>query len=43
MLCAVVGLVFAFVLIFTVIKASPGNARMQEIADAIQEGAKAYL
>ena len=43
MLCAVVGLVFAFVLIFYVIKASPGNDRMQEIAGAIQEGAKAYL
>jgi len=43
MLCAVVGLVFAFILILTVIKASPGNARMQEIAGAIQEGAKAYL
>jgi K(+)-stimulated pyrophosphate-energized sodium pump len=43
MLCAAVGLVFAFVLIFSVIKASPGNDRMQEIAGAIQEGAKAYL
>ena len=43
MLCAVVGLVFAFILILKVIKASPGNARMQEIAGAIQEGAKAYL
>ena len=43
MLCAVVGLVFAFILIFSVIKASPGNERMQEIAGAIQEGAKAYL
>ena len=43
MLCAAVGLVFAFFLIFSVIKASPGNDRMQEIAGAIQEGAKAYL
>ncbi|MGH8093023.1 MAG: sodium/proton-translocating pyrophosphatase, partial [Chthoniobacterales bacterium] len=43
MVCAVIGLVFAFILIFAVIKASPGNQRMQEIAGAIQEGAKAYL
>jgi K(+)-stimulated pyrophosphate-energized sodium pump len=43
MLCAAAGLVFAFFLIFPVIKSSPGNARMQEIAGAIQEGAKAYL
>ena len=43
MVCAVAGLVFAFFLIFAVIKSSPGNARMQEIAGAIQEGAKAYL
>ncbi len=43
MLCAVAGLAFAFFLILSVIKSSPGNARMQEIAGAIQEGAKAYL
>src|SRR5450432_1074606 len=43
MLCAAAGLVFAFILIFSVIRASPGNARMQEIAGAVQEGAKAYL
>src|SRR6266850_8240274 len=43
MLCAGAGLVFAFFLIFAVINASPGNARMQEIAGAVQEGAKAYL
>ncbi len=43
MCCAVVGLVFAFFLIGAVLRASPGNARMQEIAGAIQEGAKAYL
>ncbi len=43
MVCAATGLVFAFFLIFAVIRASPGNERMQEIAGAIQEGAKAYL
>ena len=43
MLCAVVGLVFAFLLIGKILKASPGNERMREISAAIQEGAKAYL
>ncbi|MBA3961882.1 MAG: sodium-translocating pyrophosphatase [Chthoniobacterales bacterium] len=43
LLCALAGLAFAYYLILSVIKASPGNARMQEIAGAIQEGAKAYL
>src|SRR5258705_13781007 len=43
MLCAVIGLVFAFFLIITVIRRSPGNEKMQQIAAAVQEGAKAYL
>src|SRR5436190_17717907 len=43
MLCAVVGLVFAFFLIKKVISSPAGNDRMREISAAVQEGAKAYL
>src|SRR5436189_2770532 len=43
MLCAVIGLVFAFFLIITVIRRSAGNEKMREISAAVQEGAKAYL
>jgi K(+)-stimulated pyrophosphate-energized sodium pump len=43
MVCAVIGLVFAFFLIAKILRASPGNERMRQIAAAIQEGAKAYL
>src|SRR5258707_33256 len=43
MLCAVIGLVFAFILIALVIRSSAGNERMRQIAAAVQEGAKAYL
>src|SRR5437764_12824302 len=43
MVCAVIGLAFAFVLIGVVIRHSPGNERMREISAAVQEGAKAYL
>ena len=43
MVCAVIGLVFALVLIGIVMRASAGNDRMREIAAAVQEGAKAYL
>src|SRR5207247_5691163 len=41
--CAVVGLVFAFLLIVKIIRCSPGNERMRQISGAVQEGAKAYL
>src|SRR5438094_3282689 len=43
LVCAGAGLVFAFVLIAIVIRSSPGNERMRQISNAIQEGAKAYL
>src|SRR5947209_4475319 len=43
MICAVIGLVFAFVLIGVVIRAPAGNERMRQISGAVQEGAKAYL
>jgi K(+)-stimulated pyrophosphate-energized sodium pump len=43
MVCAIVGLAFAFFLIKAVIRLSPGNERMRQIAGAIEEGAKAYL
>src|SRR6202007_1857525 len=43
LLCALVGLGFAYYLIRSVISYSPGNERMIQIANAVQEGAKAYL
>src|SRR5215468_12012778 len=43
MVCAVIGLVFAFLLIALVLRASAGNERMRQISAAVQEGAKAYL
>src|SRR5438067_4389943 len=43
MLCATIGLVFAFILIAIVLRAPAGNERMKEISAAVQEGAKAYL
>ncbi|WP_298675029.1 sodium-translocating pyrophosphatase [uncultured Sphingomonas sp.] len=42
-LCGVLAVVYGFVTSRQVLSASPGNERMQDIAAAIQEGAKAYL
>ncbi|HEY6841416.1 MAG TPA: sodium/proton-translocating pyrophosphatase, partial [Chthoniobacterales bacterium] len=43
LLCALVGLGFAYHLVRSVFACSPGNARMVQIAGAVEEGAKAYL
>ncbi len=41
--CGVLALLYGVFTVRSVLSASPGNARMQEIAAAIQEGASAYL
>lgn len=43
MVCAAIGLGFAFYLIKSIVSSSPGNERMRQIAGAIEEGARAYL
>ena len=43
MVCAGIALIFAFYLIKTILASPAGNERMQQIAGAIEEGAKAYL
>ncbi|MEP7078250.1 MAG: sodium-translocating pyrophosphatase [Chthoniobacterales bacterium] len=43
MVCAAIGLVFAFGLIAVILRSSPGNERMRFIAGAVEQGAKAYL
>jgi len=41
--CGIIALLYSAWAVRSVLSKSPGNARMQEIAAAIQEGAKAYL
>ena len=43
MICGVIAVLYGFVTSRQVLAASPGNEKMQDIAAAIQEGAKAYL
>ena len=39
----IIAVFYSYLLSKQILKASPGNAKMQEIAEAIQIGAKAYL
>lgn len=41
--CGLLALAYGFLTSQQVLRASPGNEKMQDIAAAIQEGAKAYL
>src|SRR2546421_2438646 len=43
LICAVIGLLCAFLLITVILRSSAGNERMRQISGAVQEGAKAYL
>ena len=42
-LCGVLAIIYAAWAARSVLEADPGNARMQEIAAAVREGAQAYL
>ncbi|MFA5075979.1 MAG: sodium-translocating pyrophosphatase [Patescibacteria group bacterium] len=43
LVCAFLAIAYGFVLIFIILKKPTGDEKMQSIAKAIQEGAKAYL
>lgn len=43
LLCAIGALIYGVKSVNWVLSKDPGNARMQEIAAAVQEGARAYL
>ena len=43
LVCAAVGLAYAFYLIKSIIAVTIGNEKMRQIASAIEEGAKAYM
>ena len=42
-LCGILSIIFAYITGVQILSASSGNARMKEIAGAIQIGARAYL
>ena len=39
----IIAIVYGYVVGYQILQSSPGNNKMQEIAGAIQEGARAYL
>ena len=41
--CGLVAVLYGIITSAQVLRASPGNERMMAVAEAIQEGAKAYL